>query len=105
MKNKTLIVKSVFRSPLDIEVFYNDISENSLYSRLDLENPDDVTDYTLKDITCLQNEIAILNYFMSLGFNLIKDPDSPVKEYPITDHIDLIKSHITFQQFHTNTVR
>lgn len=105
MENKTLVVKSFFRMPLDIEVFYDDISENSLYLQLNLENPNDITDYALKDITCLKNEISILNYFMSLGFNLIKDPDSPVEEYPIKDHINLIKSHIAFQQFHTNTER
>lgn len=105
MENNTLFVSTVFNSPFDIEVFYNGVSEDVLYSQLKLEDPVSITDYILKDIACLQNEISILNYFMSLGFNLIKDPDSPVKEYPITDHIDLIKSRITFQQFHTNTER
>lgn len=91
----TLYVNTVFNSPFNIEVFYNGISELSLYEQLSLEDPKDVKNYDLKDILILKNEIAILEYYMSLGFSYIKDPDSPQESYPIKNHIDLIDKHIS----------
>lgn len=93
--NDTLYVNTVFNSPFNIEVFYNGISELSLYKQLSLEDPKDVKNYDLKDILILKNEIAILEYYMSLGFSYIKDPDSPQESYPIKSHIDLIGKHIS----------
>jgi hypothetical protein len=95
MTNNTLFVSTVFNSPFDIEVFYNGISEFSLYEKLKLEDPKDIKNYDLKDILALKNEIAILEYYMTLGFSYIKDPDSPQESYPIKNHIDLINKNIS----------
>ena len=91
----TLYVNTVFSSPFNIEVFYNGISELSLYKQLSLEDPKNVKNYDLKDILILKNEIAILEYYMTLGFSYIKDPDSPQESYPIKSHIDVINKNIS----------
>lgn len=95
MTNNTLFVNTVFNSPFNIEVFYNGVSEDTLYSKLKLEDPKNVKNYDLKDILLLKNEIAILEYHMTLGFTYLKDPDSPQEPCSIKSHIDLINKNIS----------
>lgn len=87
-------ILSVKTDSSTFEVFYNNVSENILFDMLKLQKTVFPAVTEEQEVTALKNEKKILSHYSELGFTHINDPDSILKPYPISEHVDYINNRL-----------
>ena len=93
-KGNKLKILSVKTDSSTFEVFYDNVSENILFDMLNLQKTVFPAVTEGQEVTALENEKKILAHYSELGFTHVNDPDSILKPYPISKHVDYINDRL-----------
>lgn len=96
-----MMILNVETNSQTFDVSYNNVSEHVLIKELNLKPASFPSTTQDEEITLLENEVKILNHFSAQGFTHIKDPQSSLNPYLISEHIDFIRQHISSLNYET----
>lgn len=88
---KVLDVKTNYKTS---EVFYDNVSENILFEKLNLKKTVYPCITKNQIVVSLKNEKKIVEHYIKSGFTHINDPDSVMQPYSISDHISFLDKQL-----------